>query len=255
MEFRELTSSLVTFWGSGCAEHILTGAENTSFIRRRNNWINANIPLRLSGLLMIDWGKIVGFTIELPVEYAPLPLFGKNLATILCYWTQPAISTSNHKNMLLEQTVERLERKSYSGAVVICSNNLDIPIWESLGFETVGELEMLGSANKVMFLNFSDGSLPSFQRPKPLPSPHQRKLALDLFCPAYCPLGGLLMSKVIKQSPDFARQAELRIHDTSSREVVIRSGRVIGAYLNGKNITTKVLQNVPIIKIISDFGS
>jgi len=250
LEFRELTPSLVTFLGAGCSEHLLSGIESSSFIRQRNNWFLSNMPFGLTGLLMIDWGRIVGFSIEIPIEYAPLPIFGNNIIVILCYWTQPAISTSKHKNLLLVQVMERLERKNYGGVVVFSSGNLDTPIWEAFGFEKITECDFMGIPSNMMFRKFSNISPPSFQNPTPVPPPRQRKYAIDIFCPAYCPLGSLIMSRVIKQSPSFAQTAELRVHDTSSREVVIRSGRVFGTYINGKDITREILQNTPIKKII-----
>ena len=250
MDFRELTPSLVTFWGAGCSEHLLTGIESSSFIRQRNNWYIANIPLGLSGLFMMDWGKIVGFSIEMPIDYVPLPIFGNNIVVILCYWTQPVMSTSKHKNLLLIKVMERLERKGYDGIVVFSPGGIDNPVWEAFGFEKITECEFMGMPSYMMFRKYADVSPPSFQSPVSLLPPRQRKYTIDIFYPKYCPIGSLIISKVIKQSPNFAQIAELRVHDTSYRDVVLSSGRVIGVYLNGEDITREIIQNTPIKKII-----
>ncbi|GEM_PF-3192010 len=252
MEVRDLTISFLAFWEGGCASEILDRSLTPLYIRRRNQWINGNIHSGLVGFLLFNQGEVVGFLLAMPVESAPLPIIGNGYSVILCNWVKSVFATPKNKGLLVKVAVEKLRHRGFPGIISMTFAPNELSIWEAAGFSPVGEFDFWGFPVKVMVLRFVSLKQPVLQKPVPLPPPRQKKYAIDVFAPSYCPFGTLVISKVIRQTSDFAGLAELRIHDTGIRDVVIRTGRVFGVFLNGENITRQVLAGVPIMKIIGN---
>ncbi len=250
MEIRELTLSYLTFWEGSCAEKMLEEPLVSSYMRRRNQWISANMASGLYALLMLTQGETAGFTIALPIERVPLPLVGTDYGVILCAWVRPAFATSKYKGMLIGSTVERLKHNGFKGIISMAFAPGEIPLWESFGFSEMGEFAFWSFPIKLMALRFEPVELPSLQRPVPLPPPRQKEYAIDVFAPSYCPFGVLLISKVVQQAPQFSRIAELRIHDTGIRDVVLRTGRVFGVFINGINVNRDILSGKSVAEVI-----
>ncbi len=252
MEFRELTSSLLTFWGAGCAEHILDPGEYATFIRRRNHWINSNLPRGLSGIVGIDWGRIVSFAFELPIEITPLPVMGSDIAVVVCHWISPPMATYNHKNNLWERIIELVKLRGFGGIALLCTTDTEMPFFESLGFQKIAESDSFGISSLLLFLNLKHSKLPILKKPAFLPPPQKRKFVVDVFYPEYCPLGTILLNRVLRQISTLASQIEVRVHDTAQRDVVLRLGRIMGCYLNGENITSEIISGKSIVDIIEN---
>ena len=252
MEFRELTSSLLNFWGLGCAEHILDSRDYMTFIRRRNHWVNRNLSRGLSGIIVFDWSRIIAFSLEIPIDIAPLPILGNNIVVVLCHWVAPPIANPNRKRMLIENVVDRMKSRGFSGMSLVCPHKLELPLFESMGFLTVSQIDCICPNSFLLFLNLNGGEPPVVKQPPPIPPPKKRTFALDVFYPEFCPIGTVLLNRILRQIASVSSLVELRVHDTSTRRVVLELGRTLGCYLNGENISSKILLGVPLKQIISE---
>jgi len=253
LDFREFTTSALSFWGSSCAENLLGGVGYSTYLRHRNNWINVNLPLGLSGLMMYDCGKMAGFTLEMPIEHAPVPILGKNIGVFICYWTRPEISVPNRKSVMLEKALVRLAGKGYEGVAVICSCWHDEPIWEALGFSQIDTVKILGLNSTVLFKSFINGTKPIIQKPTSLSPPKNKHIAIDIFYQSFCPISTILISRLMKQTPDFLKILEVRMHETSTRNEVMRFGHMKDVYMNGDNITKEILLEKPLSNVIARY--
>ncbi len=250
MEFRELTASVLAFWGAGCAEHILSGAEKQAFVRRRNQWIVAHLGKGLSGVVMLDWGRIVGFTLELPVEYAPVPAMGKGIVAVFCSWTAPAVTNPAHRKLLWEHALERFPRRGYKAVLAAAPFDVDVPLLEALGFRKIGEGAHPRARTSFMFKEFVACQPPVLKRGAPIPPPKHRKFALDLFYQPFCPLGTVILNEVLNQVGGLAQRVELRIHDAADKRVVMEFGITLGCFLNGRDVTLSVVAGEPLADIL-----
>ena len=253
MEIRELTISFLAFWDAGCGATFLDSSLISSYIRRRNQWITGNVSDDLLGLLLFNRGKAIGFVIAMPIEKVPLPVVGEGYGVVLCNWVDPDFASLKYKSVLVGAVVEKLKHRGFGGVISTAFYPNELPMWESFGFSFLGKFDFWGFPVNLLMLQFVALRKPVIQRVVALSPPRQKKYALDVFAPSYCPLGVLVVSRIIKQSSEIARFVELRIHDTGLREVVIKTGRVFGVFLNNVNITRYVLAGVPIIQIIERF--
>ena len=254
MEFREFTSSILTFWGAGCAEHILKPLEYTTFIRRRNYCLNAYFQKGLSGIVGIDWGRIVSFSFEMPIEVSPLPILGKNISVVICHWISPPLATNNYKTMLWERTIELIKLRGFGGISLLSPLDAELHFFESFGFSKIAETDAIGITSSLLFLNLTDVSPPAVKQPSPLPPPSKRKYAIDIFYPEYCPIGTLVLNNVLRNIGEVAKKIEVRVHDTIQRDVVLKYGRAFGCYLNGKNITPQIISGKSLSEIFKNLN-
>lgn len=252
MQFRELTSMLLASLGLGCTRYLLDSLERTIFIRRRNQWVDSNLPLGLTGLIAADLGETASYTLEMPIELAPMPLIGKNICVIVCYWISPHMATANQKKLIWERVIERVAHRGFSGIALVCPAKIEMLVFQSMGFSIVCDTECMGTASSMVFLDFKNGTAPAMKKPATLALSKRESNVLDIFYPPFCPIGTLLFSRVRNQLIGNSLGIEPRAHDTGTRESVLEFGRTMGAYLNGKNITADILRGAQIEDIVME---
>ncbi len=249
MEFRELTSSNISILGPGCAEHFLHERLCGKYVWRRNRWIREMLKEGLSGIIAMNDGRLVASTFEFPIEIAPLPVFGRNIAVLMCMWICPPLAKADIKRMLIEKAIEKLSCHGFDGIVAISPMNVDIAIWEAEGFIGIGKTDSYGSHTRFVFMKLRNDNYPSIMQSKPIGPAVSKNIVLDVFCPIYCPLG-MIIQEWLNTQKLAKNGVELRFSDTSIRSEVVKHGRVLGCFLNGIDILPAVVRNTPLEKIL-----
>ncbi len=250
MEFSELTLTSLSFWDDFCAKQIISPKERPAFIMRRNLWIRNSLEIGLSGTIMRDQSAICGFALDMPLNVAPVPLIGNNIGVVICNWISPIFANPKHKHELFEQELAHLRAKSFGGIALINLNTLDDAIWESLGFEIINSTSYFGSKVNIFFHDFGTARPPALIDPRALTRSTSMPFVVDLFYQAFCPIGAMALARILHQSGELYGSTEFRIHDTSSRDEILSSGIIGGVFIDGIDVSAKVLSGTPISEII-----
>jgi len=250
MEFSELTFTTLAFWDDFCAKHIINPKERPAFIMRRNLWIRNGLENGLSGIVMRDESSICGFALDMPISIAPVPLMGTNLCIIICNWISPIFANPKHKHELFEHEIEHIRARGFGGVALVNLNIHDDVIWESLGFEIINSISFFGSKVNVFFLNFGMARPPVLIEAAKLARSATMPFAIDLFYQSFCPIGAMALARILHQSGELYGSTEFRIHDTATRDEVLTYGTIGGIFVDGIDVSKRVLSGVPLSEII-----
>lgn len=144
----------------------------------------------MEGLILYHEGEPTGFIEYMPVEKAPYPIEGKNLAVIMCFHWASQENDEHHtvEKELLEAAIDEI-RTEFGGAAALAWDHqvhFSIEIFEDVGFSEVSSHDYIS----LMWIPFSS----SIERPdmlgpnyKPEDLSVEGKLAVELGYSNRCP--------------------------------------------------------------------
>ena len=154
-------------------------------------WRKEMLKYGMEGLILYQKGEPTGFIEYMPIENAPYPLKGVNLAVIMCFhWASQEDDDEHHQieSKLLERAIKEM-RNDFEGAAALAWDHpvhFPIKMFEDVGFSEVSSQDYIS----LMWIPFdSTGKKPELLGPnfEPEDLSEEGELAVELGYSNRCP--------------------------------------------------------------------
>ena len=203
-------------------------------VRQKEWWRYHHAYLGLRTLVAYEGPRPVGHIEYMPIEHAPRPVAGHNLAFINCLHVSPHARGRGVGSGLVE-AAERQVRDHTDGMAVLASwsgPSLPAHFFIETGFQPVGSRQGEALLNKP----FRRASSPHFLPVRFLPRTSEGRIPVDFFHCPQCPYSGWVLHKLQREGQLDAPDVDLRLYDTGDRQAVEMWGVSNRVYIDGRPI-------------------
>jgi GNAT superfamily N-acetyltransferase len=208
-------------------------------VRQKEWWRYQHAYLGLKTLVAYEGTRPVGHVEFMPIEHAPRPVAGHNLAFINCVYVAPQARGRGVGIGLLE-AAERQVRDHADGMAVLArwsGPTLPAHFFIEAGFQPVGSRQGEALLNKP----FRRAASPHFLPEHLLPREAAGQVAVDFFHCPQCPYSGWVLHQLQRGGQLGASDIDFRLYDTGDRQAVELWGVSNSVYIDGRAISSTPL--------------
>ncbi|MFQ6076855.1 MAG: GNAT family N-acetyltransferase [Candidatus Bathyarchaeia archaeon] len=178
----------------------------------------------------------MGLVEYLPIECAPEPVKGEDVAFVDCIWVIPQFWRRGVAKALMGTLIEEVEAER-GVAVLAYEGDRWFGYFEYMSvrfFERFGFREVDRDSTRVLLHNKpEEAEHPHLLTPKSAPKYKERKCIIDILWNSQCPWSGWMVELVkrnVKNHPNII----LNIVNTNNRRVIEELGLSRGVFINGR---------------------
>lgn len=215
-------------------------------VRQKEWWRYHHIYRGLRTLVAYEGTRAVGHVEFMPIEHAPRPAAGHNLAFLDCLYVAPEARGRGVGAGLLE-AAEREAREHADGMAVLARWSgpaLQAHFFTALGYQPVASRDGEALLHKPFRRALSPRLLPI----RYLPWQAGDRIAVDFFHCPQCPYSGWVLDRLQREGQLSAPDIDLRLVDTGEREAVERWGVANTVYIDGRAFSSVPLNLLTIEK-------
>lgn len=205
-------------------------------VRQKEWWRYHHAYLGLRTLVAYEGSRAVGHVEFMPIEHAPRPVSGHNLAFITCLYVAPQARGRGVGAGLLE-AAEREVREHADGMAVLAhwaGPALPAHFFIEFGYQPIGNRQ--GEA--LLSKPFRRAASPHFLPVRVLPREAQGRIPVDFFHCPQCPYSGWVLHRLQRGGHLSAPDIDLRLIDTGERQAVELWGVANRVYIEGRAFGT-----------------
>jgi GNAT superfamily N-acetyltransferase len=201
-------------------------------IRQKEWWRYHHVHRGLRTLVAYEGPRAVGHVEFMPIEYAPRPVSGHNLAFINCLYVTPEARGRGVGAGLLEAAEHEVRERADGMAVLARWAGPVLParFFIETGYQPIGSRQGEALLNKP----FRRAASPHFLPVRVLPRQSEGRIPVDFFHCPQCPYSGWVLHQLQREGQLTAPEIDLRVIETSEREVVELWGVANAVYIDGR---------------------
>jgi GNAT superfamily N-acetyltransferase len=203
-------------------------------VRQKEWWRYHHAYLGLRTLVGYEGPRPVGHIEFMPIEHAPRPVAGHNLAFINCIYVTPQARGRGVGRGLLEAAERQVRDRADGMAVLARWSGPALPahFFIESGFQPVGSRQGEALLNKP----FRRASSPHFLPVRFLPRAAEDRVPVDFFHCPQCPYSGWVLHKLQREGQLDARDIDLRLYDSGDRQTIELWGVSNSVYIDCRPI-------------------
>lgn len=213
-------------------------------IRQKEWWRYHHTYLGLRTLVAYEGPRAVGHIEFMPIEYAPRPVSGHNLAFINCLYISPDFRGRGIGAGLLEAAEREVQAHADGMAVLARWTGPAFPahFFIEHGYQPVGSRQGEALLNKP----FRRAASPRFLPVRLLPRLVADRIPVDYFHCPQCPYSGWVLHQLQRGGALDAPDIDLRLIDTGERQAIELWGVANTVYIDGRAVGSVPLNLIEI---------